>query len=348
VLGNIETFCGFSLQRVFLHLQAQEIRKYRSRQMNNFLMQGIAEYRKQASRDRQFTGYARRIRTLLRITGRTSDEAYLLMLTPMIEVAWVDGRVGRAEQNAILKTAEIYGLLRDDKNFVDIMDKLSSRPTAATIERLWNGIADLLSGLPIGQTAAISSLMLGQTRFVADLGQKQIYGMWRGHSSGEDERNKVGEMKKRLAGLETKPSSPSPVAIKNGIDTNLKLLPLVKVAWADGRITKRERQMIFEALFDLGVDPNNENLKQILGWLELSPNDDFFRESLEKLRAGLDTLPDDERANEKYSLISQCTLVAEASGGNSNSPSGGKRICDEEITAVKQIARILNGSINRG
>lgn len=316
--------------------------------MNNFLMQGILEYRKQASRERQFMGYARRIRNLLRLSGRTSDTSYLLMLTPMIEVAWVDGRVGRAEQNAILKTADIYGLLADDETFIELMNRLSSRPTPTTIERLWNGVADLLSGLPTGQTAAISSLMLGQTRYVADLGQKQIFGMWRGHSSGEEERNKVGELEKRLADLETNRLGPDPAATKASIDTNLRLLPLVKVAWADGRITKRERQMIFEALFDLGVDPNNENLNQLLGWLELSPDDDFFRESLERLRSGLETLPDDERANEKYSLISKCTLVAEASGGNSSSPSGGKRICDEEITAVKQIARILNGSINRG
>jgi hypothetical protein len=47
-------------------------------------------------------------------------------------------------------------------------------------------------------------------------------------------------------------------------------------------------------------------------------------------------------------LISQCTLVAEVSGGDSNFPAGGKRICDEEITAVKQIARILSGAIKKG
>ncbi len=315
--------------------------------MNNFEMQGIAEYRKQSINERQFIGYARRIRNLLQITGRTSDEAYVLMLTPMIEVAWVDGRIGRAEQNAILKTAETYGLLRGDENFAEIMATLSSRPHAAAIELLWDGIANLLSGLPIGQTAAISSLMLGQTRYVAELGQKQIFGMWRGHSSGEDEQNKLGETEKRFSRLETRRSGTGSAAKKNGIANHLKLLPLVKVAWADGRITKRERQMIFDSLFDLGVDPNNENLNRLLGWLEISPKDEFFRESLQKLRAGFETLSDDEHANEKYSLISQCTLVAEASGGDTNFPSGGARICDEEITAVKQIARILNRAIER-
>ena len=315
--------------------------------MNNFLTQGIAEYRKQSNNERQFVGYARRIRNLLQITGRTSDEAYVLMLTPMIEVAWVDGRVGRPEQNAILKTAETYGLLRGDENFVEIMERLSTRPHAAMIELLWDGIADLLSGLPIGQTAAISSLMLGQTRYVADLGQKQIFGMWRGHSSGENEQNKLEETEKRFSGLGTKQPATDSASKKNGIDNHLRLLPLVKVAWADGRITKRERQMILDSLFDLGVDPNNENLNQLLGWLEISPKDEFFQESLEKLRAGLGTLSDDEHAKEKYSLISQCTLVAEASGGDTTFPSGGVRICDEEITAVKQIAKILNSAIKR-
>ena len=315
--------------------------------MNNFLTQGIAEYRKQSNNERQFVGYARRIRNLLQITGRTSDEAYVLMLTPMIEVAWVDGRVGRPEQNAILKTAETYGLLRGDENFVEIMERLSTRPHAAMIELLWDGIADLLLGLPIGQTAAISSLMLGQTRYVADLGQKQIFGMWRGHSSGENEQNKLEETEKRFSGLGTKQPATDSASKKNGIDNHLRLLPLVKVAWADGRITKRERQMILDSLFDLGVDPNNENLNQLLGWLEISPKDEFFQESLEKLRAGLGTLSDDEHAKEKYSLISQCTLVAEASGGDTTFPSGGVRICDEEITAVKQIAKILNSAIKR-
>ncbi|MBK8466947.1 MAG: TerB family tellurite resistance protein [Chloracidobacterium sp.] len=313
--------------------------------MDNFLLQGIEAYRNQTTRERKFVGYARRIRSLLQTAGRTSDDTFLLMLTPLIEVAWVDGRVGRFEQNAVLKTAEIYGLLKDDVNFVEIMTRLSSRPHASVMETLWNDIADRLYGLPLGMTAAISSLMLEQTRYVADLGQKQIYGLWRGHSSGTDEEINFQQTEKRLSRLDTKESQLNSKTEKNGISDHLKLLPLVKVAWADGRITKRERQMIFDSLFDLGVDPSDENLNQLLHWLELSPKEDFFQESLEKLRAGLETLDDDERAKEKYSLISQCTLIAEVSGGDSNFPAGGRRICDEEITAVKQIARILNGAI---
>lgn len=312
--------------------------------MNNFLMQGIAEYRKQAKKEQQFSGYARRIVSLLKVNCKTTHESFMLMLTPLIEVAWVDGRIGRPEQNAILKTADLYGLLDDDANFIEIMERLSIRPHVSTIEHWWNGISELLAGLPIGQTAAISSLMLEQTRYVADLGQKQIFGMWRGYSRGESEQEKLNETERRFARLESKQTGETSTA-EVSLDSPLKLLPLVKVAWADGRITKRERQMIFDSLFDLGVDPSDENLTQLLGWLEISPKDEFFQESLRKLKEGLDAMPADERANEKYSLISQCTLIAEASGGNQKYPSGGARICDEEITAVKQIARILNGAI---
>jgi hypothetical protein len=79
----------------------------------------------------------------------------------------------------------------------------------------------------------------------------------------------------------------------------------------------------------------------------LSPDDEFFAVSLEKLREDLESLDDDRRADEKYSLISKCTLIAEASGGNSKYPSGGTRICAEEVDAVKHIARLLSGAIDR-
>ena len=82
-------------------------------------------------------------------------------------------------------------------------------------------------------------------------------------------------------------------------------------------------------------------------WLELSPDDEFITASLQKLRQEFELLDDDRRADEKYGLISKCTMVAEASGGNSASPSGGHRICAEEIAAVKHIARLLAGAVDR-
>ena len=125
------------------------------------------------------------------------------------------------------------------------------------------------------------------------------------------------------------------------------MLPLIKVAWADGRITKRERQLIFDSLFDLGVEPTNDNLQLLLKWLELKPEDEFFEASMAKLRTGLEKLGPDARSDKKYSLLSRCTLVAEASGGDTTDASGGTKICREEVETVKHIARLLSRAIER-
>jgi hypothetical protein len=264
-----------------------------------------------------------------------------LLLTPLIEIAWTDGKVGRAEQNAILRAAEQYGLLEKDETFLTVLDRLTTRPAEKTIDRWWEDIYTVLAFLPLGQTAAVCSLMLEQTRYIAELGQERIFGLWRGHTSGQDEILKLKEMEDRIELLQNS-------SISSAVDLKfLKMLPLVKVAWADGRITKREREMIFDSMIDLGVEPNDENIKQLLKWLELSPNDEFFNKSLKRLYLSLEGMDADQRANEKYSLISKCTQIAEVSGGNSHTPSGGRKICDEEVMAVKHIARFLNGAIAR-
>ncbi len=319
--------------------------------MNKFLMEGIAEYRLQKRLEADFETDTARILELIRNEDRPSNSVLTLMLTPLIEMAWIDGRVGRAEQNAILKAAEIYGLLENDIDFLEIMDRLTTRPTSAEIEGWWDDIYTLLAFLPLSNTISASSLLLEQTRYVARLGQKRVYGLWRGYDIGDDERSKIEETEERIARLQSAVQGTALFDREfNGpgdFNDIIKLLPLIKVAWADGRITKRERRIIFDSLIDLGIEPTDENLEQLMKWLELSPDDEFITASLQKLRQEFELLDDDRRADEKYGLISKCTMVAEASGGNSASPSGGHRICAEEIAAVKHIARLLAGAVDR-
>lgn len=313
--------------------------------MNSFLMEGILEFRRKKALDAKYESSTRRLQGLVNLTEKPSAEVMTLLLTPLIEVAWTDGKVGRAEQNAILRAAEKYGLLEKDETFLTVLDRMTTRPSEKAIECWWGDIYTVLAFLPLGQTAAICSLMLEQTHYIAELGQKRVFGSWRGYSSGHDEILKIKEMEARIARVQN-PGIPAANGDKQDLDF-LKLLPLVKVAWADGRITRREREMIFDSMIELGVEPTDENLKQLLKWLELSPNDEFFNESLKRLYLSLEGMDADQRANEKYSLISKCTEIAEASGGNRNTPSGGRRICDEEVKAVKHIARLLNGAISR-
>jgi hypothetical protein len=79
-------------------------------------------------------------------------------------------------------------------------------------------------------------------------------------------------------------------------------------------------------------------------WFELHPTDEFYAESLERLRGELEKLPEDERVLRRLDLLSDCINVAAVSGGTSRYPAGGAKICDEESAAVKQIAGRLNGA----
>ena len=309
--------------------------------MNEFLRKGIEEYKKRIAASERFDVDCARIKQLVESSGLASDEFFILLLSPLIEVAWVDGRLGRYEQDAILKAAGKYDLLSDEQNFVILMDRMTTRPISTEIEGWWDQIAKPLRTLPLSVTAAISSHLLEQARYIAGLGQKAIFGLWRGHSAGADENEAISVTKKRLNEIESSATGRSGELA----DDHLKLLPLVDVAWADGRITKRERKLIFDSFFDLGIKPTNDNIQRLLSWLKLNPKQDFVQASLQKLRQKFESMPPDERAKEKYSLISQCTLIAEASGGTKQFPAGGNRICDDEIVAVKKIASILNGAL---
>lgn len=306
--------------------------------MNELMKDGLTGFRRQIQNETAFMEYGRMIRNMLAIAGHNDDETLSVFLTPMIEVAWVDGRVGRAEQNAILRTADEYGLLDRDDSLRHLTELLTSRPVPGQIDRWWLEIKAALEKVPAAETITISSTMLAQARYVAELGQKQIVGWWRGYAIGKDEQDQLSEISERLYAV----GGHQPAD-----DGRLKLIPLLKVAWADGRITKKERTLIFDSLFDLGVEPNDENLSLALEWLELTPSDDFLNESMQKLREGLEDLHPEERARQKYELLSKCTLLAEVSGGNSRYVGGGARICDEEIIAVKEIAKLLNGAASK-
>jgi hypothetical protein len=127
-------------------------------------------------------------------------------------------------------------------------------------------------------------------------------------------------------------------------DKLIPLVPLVKVAWAEGRITRRERELILAAAKNLGIQPGSVCYQRLSDWFELHPTDEFYAESLERLRGELEKLPEDERVLRRLDLLSDCINVAAVSGGTSRYPAGGAKICDEESAAVKQIAGRLNGA----
>lgn len=125
----------------------------------------------------------------------------------------------------------------------------------------------------------------------------------------------------------------------------LALVPLVKVAWAEGRVTRRERALISAFARRYGVEAGGGAHALLSGWLETQPPEEFFDQSFARLRSLLRALPEEARDETTLDLLSLCTSVAGVSGGGPAFPAGGPMVCDEEVVSVKGVAAALRSPL---
>jgi len=116
----------------------------------------------------------------------------------------------------------------------------------------------------------------------------------------------------------------------------LDLLPLIHVAWADGRIQKSERALILSILEQRGIPPRSDASLFIEALLEARPSETFLAESL----ALLVDLAAKTGAN-KDDIVDLCTKVADAGGGLM---SFGAKTTDAERALIKDVATALGDS----
>jgi hypothetical protein len=95
----------------------------------------------------------------------------------------------------------------------------------------------------------------------------------------------------------------------------LHLAPLVQMAWADGRVSERERALIVEAARARGVEADSPADRQLADWLTSRPSERLFDRTLRAIRAFLQARPAGERQASEHELLSLCTAIASASGG---------------------------------
>jgi len=95
----------------------------------------------------------------------------------------------------------------------------------------------------------------------------------------------------------------------------LPILPLVEVAWAEGGVSTRERDLILELASARGVRPDTPAYRKLSEWLSAYPGDDFFTKTREANARMIAALPPDQREASARDLASQAKRVAEASGG---------------------------------
>jgi hypothetical protein len=125
--------------------------------------------------------------------------------------------------------------------------------------------------------------------------------------------------------------------------TAILLAPLVQVAWAEGSVSRREREVIFEIAASRGILAGSGAQAQLEAWLERRPSDALFETALEVMKAGLGVLPVGEREERVREIVDGCKRVAEATGGGLARLLGMHNIVGEEAAVLDAIGAKLRG-----
>lgn len=121
--------------------------------------------------------------------------------------------------------------------------------------------------------------------------------------------------------------------------TAVSLVPLVAVAWADGRIEGREQH---EILKDASLSHLDEASRTLLeSWLVARPNPSLFETWADYIRNLLPRLEPDARETMKAKTLAQARAVAEAAGGGPYKM--GKRTSKEEEAVLSRIQGAFEG-----
>lgn len=90
----------------------------------------------------------------------------------------------------------------------------------------------------------------------------------------------------------------------------LHIVPLVEVAWAEGGVADREREMIYKIAESRGIQPDTAAHELLSHWLEEKPSGRFFENTLRAIRVVLDLLPEEQRQASRQDLIIHCSQIA--------------------------------------
>ncbi len=163
--------------------------------------------------------------------------------------------------------------------------------------------------------------------------EKELIDKMRQHAEAEAERRRLGEQ----AGVADEEILQDLQALGYTAETVtlLHVVPLIQMAWAEGNVSDRERDLIVEAARARGVEPGSAADRQLASWLTRRPSEDFFEKTLRAIGAILQAQPPETRAASEKDLLSYCTAIASASGGIM----GFRTVSDEERQILERISR---------
>jgi len=95
----------------------------------------------------------------------------------------------------------------------------------------------------------------------------------------------------------------------------LSLVPLMAVAWADGKLDEREREAVLKAAEQRGVAPDSPGRQLLESWLTRAPDPELFEAWRRYMGSIWGTFTTQQRHEMRVNLMDWMTGVAEAAGG---------------------------------
>lgn len=118
----------------------------------------------------------------------------------------------------------------------------------------------------------------------------------------------------------------------------LPLMPIIQMAWAEGGITKAERELILRLAKSRGIEAGSAADRQLTEWITHQPAEAVFARATRLIRAMLDSGSAQTGSLNADDLVKYCEEIASASGGML----GIGRISAEERALLSSIAADLN------
>lgn len=119
----------------------------------------------------------------------------------------------------------------------------------------------------------------------------------------------------------------------------LPLIPVVRVAWAEGGVTDVERQAVLKLARVRGIEPGSAADRQLAQWLTTCPAEDVFLRATRLIGALLDSPGQSQVGVTADDLVKDCESIASASGGIF----GLRSVSEDERALLNTIASSLKG-----
>ena len=97
----------------------------------------------------------------------------------------------------------------------------------------------------------------------------------------------------------------------------LFLMPLVQMAWAHGAVSPREKQVIFDAAREEGIDHRSSLNDTLDRWLVYQPSRQFYDECSDLIKITLKPMTIKLRDQKRDKIFERCRTVAASAGGKS-------------------------------